>query len=173
MVMRVALETGLRVGDVLALRPPVKAQFWITEQKTGKRRRVNLRRERVEQLNRQSGRFWVFEGRTDPEKHRTRQAVWRDVTRAARAFRLPVNVTPHSARKRYAVEKLRQNRGKLAAVQKAMNHSDQSVTMLYAMADSLYNAKYEQGPDGRIRRRGRSKKAVERRENARERESRD
>ena len=153
LVMRVALETGLRVGDVLALRPPVKAQFWITEQKTGKRRRVNLRRER--------------------EKHRTRQAVWRDVTRAARAFRLPVNVTPHSARKRYAVEKLRQNRGKLAAVQKAMNHSDQSVTMLYAMADSLYNAKYEQGPDGRIRRRGRSKKAVKRRENARERESRD
>lgn len=152
LVMRVALETGLRVGDVLALRPPVKAQFWITEQKTGKRRRVNLRRERVEQLNRQSGRFWVFEGRTDPQKHRTRQAVWRDVTRAARAFRLPVHVSPHSARKIYAVHQLAESRGDVRKVQRRMNHADKATTMLYTMAQAVFDAKYEDR-DGRIVRR--------------------
>ena len=44
LVMRVCLHTGLRVGDVLAFRTEQLGtpQFWITEQKTGKRRRVNL-----------------------------------------------------------------------------------------------------------------------------------
>ena len=52
LVMRVCLHTGLRVGDVLALRTEQlqAPQFWITEQKTGKRRRVNLTNELFEQL---------------------------------------------------------------------------------------------------------------------------
>lgn len=37
LVMRTALVTGLRVGDVLALKPErLKPHFWVTEQKTGK-----------------------------------------------------------------------------------------------------------------------------------------
>ncbi len=43
LVCEVCLSTGLRVGDVLALKPEqLGPQFWITEQKTRKRRRVNL-----------------------------------------------------------------------------------------------------------------------------------
>ena len=43
LVCRVCVDTGLRVGDVVSLRTAQLArQFWITEQKTGKRRRVNL-----------------------------------------------------------------------------------------------------------------------------------
>ena len=43
LVMRVALHTGLRVGDVLALRTAQLApRFWVTESKTGKRRQVGL-----------------------------------------------------------------------------------------------------------------------------------
>ena len=43
LVMRVCLDTGLRIGDVLALRADqLRPQFYVTEQKTGKRRRVNL-----------------------------------------------------------------------------------------------------------------------------------
>lgn len=152
LVMRVAMETGLRVGDVLALRPPVKAQFWIEEQKTHKKRRVNLRKERVEQLNAIAGREWVFEGRSDSGRHRTRQAVWRDVRRAAAALRLPVHVSPHSARKIYAVDALRQTRGDLRKVQRRMNHADKATTMLYTMAEAVYQAKYEE-VGGRIRRR--------------------
>ena len=57
LVMRVCLHTGLRVGDVLALRTEqlLTPQFWITEQKTGKRRRVNLTNELFEQLRDEVG----------------------------------------------------------------------------------------------------------------------
>lgn len=84
LVMRVMLRTGLRVGDVLALKTEkIGRQFWITEQKTGKRRRVNLPADLLEDLRRQAGNTWVFPHRVDSDRHRTRQAVWCDVKRAA------------------------------------------------------------------------------------------
>ena len=72
LVMRVCLHTGLRVGDVLALRTEqlLTPQFWITEQKTGKRRRVNLTNELFEQLRDAAGPEWVFTSRCDRTKHR-------------------------------------------------------------------------------------------------------
>lgn len=154
LVMRVCLHTGLRVGDVVSLRAPVRRQFWVTESKTGKRRRVNLTQDLVEMLNRNAGKTqWAFPGRLDPlNKHRTRQAVWADVDRARKALRLPMRVSPHSARKVYASEKLIDT-GDLKAVQRALNHEDSATTALYAMAESLYRAKYEQTPEGRARKR--------------------
>ena len=134
LVMRVCLHTGLRVGDVLALRTEqlLTPQFWITEQKTGKRRRVNLTNELFEQLRDAAGPEWVFT---------SRQAVWTDVKRAAKAFRLEQNVGTHSARKVYAVD-LMQKYGDIDRVRRALNHSSESVTLLYAMADMRLRAKY-------------------------------
>ena len=144
LVCRVCLDTGLRVGDVVSLRTDqLRPQFWLTEQKTKKRRRVNLSGALLDQLRAQAGPVWVFPGR-DPAKHRTRQAVWADVKRAARAFRLPQNVGVHSIRKVYAVDKVRRSQGDLRRVQRALNHSDLSTTMVYAMAAELYRAKYQQ-----------------------------
>lgn len=143
LVCEVCVATGLRVGDVVALRTEQLApQFWIVEQKTGKRRRVNLTKEMLAKLRAQAGEVWVFEGARDPERHRTRQAVWWDVKRAAKAFRLPQNVGVHSLRKVYAVEQLRRGKGNVAKVQRALNHSDAATTMVYAMAYQLYCAKY-------------------------------
>lgn len=143
LVCRVCVSTGLRVGDVVQLRTEQLApQFWITEQKTKKRRRVNLSGPLLRQLMAQAGRVWVFEGARGPDKHRTRQAVWRDVKRAARAFRLPQNVTVHSLRKVFAVDALGKARGNVGKVQRALNHSDQATTMIYAMALQIYEAKY-------------------------------
>lgn len=144
LVCRVCVATGLRVGDVVALRTAqLRPQFWITEQKTGKRRRVNLTKQLLAELRDQAGDVWVFPGARDPERsHRTRQAVWRDVKRAAKAFRLPQNVGVHSLRKVYAVEQLRKTKGNVARVQRALNHSDAATTMVYAMAYQLYEAKY-------------------------------
>lgn len=137
LVMRVALHTGLRVGDILQLRPgQLKRQFYVTEQKTGKRRRVNLTDELLEELIAHAGEEWVFPHRTDPLRHRTRQAVWADVKRAATAYRLPANVAPHTARKMYAVELL-ERYGDIERVRRALNHSSSSVTVLYACADKL------------------------------------
>ena len=140
LVCRVCVSTGLRVGDVVQLRTEQLApQFWITEQKTGKRRRVNLAAPLLKELREQAGRDWVFESAKGPDKHRTRQAVWRDVKRAAKAFRLPQNVTVHSLRKVFAVDALGKAKGDVGKVQRALNHSDQATTM---MALQIYNAKY-------------------------------
>lgn len=144
LVCRVCVATGLRVGDVVALRTEqLSPQFWITEQKTGKRRRVNLTAPLLMQLKAQAGKVWVFPGERDSAKHRTRQAVWHDVKRAAKAFRLPQNVGVHSLRKVYAVDQLKKGKGNLSKVQRALNHADISTTMIYAMSYQLYQAKYE------------------------------
>lgn len=143
LVMRVCLHTGLRVGDVLALQTAQLApHFWVTEMKTGKRKQIGLPDPLLSDLRKQAGKLWVFPGR-DPRKHRTRQAVWKDVKRAARAFRLPQNVAPHSARKVYAVDLLRKY-GDIAKVRKALNHSSDTVTMIYALADAQLQARYRQ-----------------------------
>lgn len=145
-VMRVCIHTGLRVGDVLALRTDqIAPRFWVTEQKTKKRRIVGLPSDLLVDMRKIAGKKYVFEHRNDPERHRTRQAVWKDVKRAARAFRLPQNVAPHSARKVYAVDLLAKY-GDIAKVQRALNHSGPSVTMIYAMADQLYRQKYHKKP---------------------------
>lgn len=138
LVCRVCLYTGLRVGDVLCLKPSQLAdeRFTVTEQKTGKKKQVRLPAALRAELAAQSGAHWVFEGRTDPQKHRTRQAVWGDMVHAARALRIKPQVTPHSTRKDYAVKKYHAC-GSLATVQKALNHDNSVVTLLYALADQL------------------------------------
>lgn len=142
LVLRVSLHTGLRVSDVLCLRTEqLGAKVTILERKTGKRRTVGLPRALLSDLREEAGSVWVFEGRSDTGKHRTRQAVWKDVKRAATLFRLPQNVAPHSFRKAYAVELL-EKYGNIEKVKRALNHSSVEVTMLYALADKLYHAKY-------------------------------
>lgn len=140
LVMRVALHTGLRVGDVLALKTAQLApRFWVTESKTGKRRQIGLPEPLLSDLKKCAGDQWVFPGK-DPENHRTRQAVWKDVKRAVKALRLPQNVGPHSARKVYAVELL-QKYGDIERVRRALNHGSESVTLIYALADKQLQSK--------------------------------
>ena len=142
LVMRVILHTGLRVSDVLTLRPEdLKPRAWIVEQKTRKRRLVGFPADLLRDLRAEAGDIWVFPGR-DPMKHRTRQTVWADVKRAAAAFRLPQNVGTHSGRKVYAVELLRKY-GNFEQVQRNLRHSSAAVTAVYAMADRLLEQKYK------------------------------
>lgn len=151
LALEMSMDYGLRIGDVLRL--PTEAArrgIWsFKEEKTGKRRRIKLGAERQRQLLSISGKLYVFEHRLDWRKHRTRQAVYKDLVRMAKAFRL-AHVTPHSARKTYAVEKYHEG-GDLKRVQRLLNHSDEAVTLLYAMADQLTakNAKQPcDRPDG-------------------------
>ena len=142
-VCQVALRTGLRVGDVLALKREQLARcFWITEQKTGKRRQVGLPDWLIVEIKRRAGSSeWAFPGR-DPGKPRTRQAIWKDLKRVQRALRLDINLGTHSMRKNYAVELMRQY-GNIAKVQRALNHESSTVTILYAMADKLTESAQE------------------------------
>lgn len=141
LVMRVILHTGMRVSDVLALKTAdLKPSGWYTEQKTGKRRRYGLPEPLLSEIKAQAGQKWAFPGRCDQDKHRTRQAVWTDVKRAQRAFRLPENLGTHSARKIYAVDLMRKY-GDIEKVRRALNHDRALTTAIYAMSDVLLERK--------------------------------
>ena len=137
-VIQVMLRTGLRVSDVLELpRDKIGRQFTVTEAKTGKRMKCGLPDWLSEDIRRSStGSTWAFPSPTNPKRHRSRQAVWRDLKRVQRAFRLPINLGTHSARKSYAVHLMHQY-GDLEKVRRALNHSNTTITAIYAMADLL------------------------------------
>lgn len=155
--MRTELHTGLRVSDVLRLQFPLRSQCWITEGKTGKRRHIGLPQQLIDDIVRAAvpyipvamrryiwqepprgvDRLWAFPSPRNYRKHRTRQSVWKDIKRAARACRIPQNVGTHSARKVYAVGELQRRHGDIEAVRRALNHSDSSITLIYAMADKM------------------------------------
>ena len=143
LVSEVCMRTGLRIGDALTLRTNQLAQrrFTVQEQKTGKNRRIYLPNDLRDRLIGQAGKIWVFPHRTDGRKHRCRQAVYKDIKRAAKAFRMPQNITPHSLRKAWAVGEYQRLGRDLEAVMRTMNHSDPAITMLYVMADELTNRK--------------------------------
>lgn len=136
--LRLSLDYGVRIGDVL--RMPIEAaktgRWSFKEEKTGKRRIVKLSEAHRQALLSFGGKIYAFEHRLDPHKHRTRQAVYKDLTRIAKAFRL-AQVTPHSARKIYAVQALERFGGDVERVQHLLNHSSAAVTMLYCYADQL------------------------------------
>jgi site-specific recombinase XerD len=144
LVCELALQTGWRIDDILCLTSEQlraalqKKRHTVTirEAKTGKTSTrsipVNLLREVCEQ----SGKLYAFQGRDDWRKHRTRQAVYLDLKRAAKRFNIKLNLSPHSLRKNYAVY-LRQQGYSLSEIQKRMNHDNLVVTMLYALSDEL------------------------------------
>ena len=135
----VALHTGLRISDVLALKTEDvrrSSRFWVKEAKTGKAKLVGLPAPLRRRLLDQAGKMFVFPARLDENGHRSRQAVWADIDRAQRAFRIPQNIGTHSMRKEYAVE-LMQKYGSIEKVRRALNHSNIAVTKIYALADEL------------------------------------
>lgn len=139
----ISLATGLRINDVLALTPQKvrKQRFTVREEKTGKNRFIRLPKELVDRCLACSGQHYVFEGRLNGKKHRTRQAVYKDIKRVAQAFNLKKNIAPHSLRKSFAVYEFENNGGNLKKVQKLLNHDSEAVTMLYAMANIIDNRK--------------------------------
>ena len=143
LILEVSLSTGLRLGDVLNLKTEhLKERMTIREQKTGKTRRIRLTKELLDRLITESGKIYVFPNRLDYRKPRTRQAVWKDLKRVAKLFRIPakLNIAPHSVRKVYAVGEFRRTCN-IKRVQELLNHSDEAVTWIYASADVLAHRK--------------------------------
>lgn len=142
LAITVSLLTGLRIGDVLNLRSRdlIRDRFTITEEKTLKRRTIRLPEQLRDELQGIAGKIFVFENRLTARKHRTRQAVYKDIKRAARAFRIKSNVSCHTARKIYAVSEYKKDFS-VARVKKLLNHSSEAVTMIYAIADELTERK--------------------------------
>ena len=139
----ISLITGLRINDVLALTPEKvrKQRFTVREEKTGKTKFVRLPKEIVNRCLACAGQHYIFEHRINGRKHRTRQAVYKDLRRVADLFKVKQNITPHTARKVYAVEEFESSGGNLKKVKKLLNHSNEAVTMIYAMANVLSKKK--------------------------------
>lgn len=135
--LRLSLDYGLRIGDVLQI--PTEAmrngRWSFLEQKTGKRRRVTFSEFHREICLSFAGKIYVFEHRFDQHKHRTRQAVYKDIRGLCERLGYK-GITPHSARKIYAVNAYKKS-GDLDRVKKILNHSDANITMLYALADQM------------------------------------
>lgn len=134
----VALQTGLRVGDVVKIRTRDLAEDGVryTAQKTGKRGFARLDAETVSQLRKQARYGWCFPSPQAKGKHLTRQAVWYRIKRAAkRACIGAEGVSPHALRKSFAV--LLMESSGLDAVQKALQHDRRDVTEMYALSDWL------------------------------------
>ena len=142
LAITVSLLTGLRIGDVLNLRTRdlLRDRFTITEEKTLKRRTIRMPVKLRDELQGIAGKIYVFENRLSARKHRTRQAVYKDIKRAARAFRIKSNISCHTARKIYAVSEYKKDFS-VERVKKLLNHSSEAVTMLYAIADELTERK--------------------------------
>ena len=137
LALRCSLETGLRIDDVLNLRRQQlqKCTLYGYASKTKKSFRKVVSQDLARRLREIQGEYYIFEGRLDPKRHRTRQAVWKDVKKAAKILEIDGNIAPHSARKTYAVEKFKD--GGLGTVKRELQHNDIGTTMLYAFADYL------------------------------------
>lgn len=140
LVVRVCMRTGLRVSDVLELKTAqLRPRQTVRERKTGKTRRVMWSAALYDEMLQQAGRIWVFESRTDPKRHRTRQAVYKDIKHVAAMYQRSGAVSrrqvigTHTARKCAAVAAY--HKGGLGAAQRLLNHSDPAITLLYALAD--------------------------------------
>lgn len=138
LAIAVSLETGLRIGDVLQLQVSDLSDNSIsyTAQKTGKSGTADCSPSLLRRLRENAhGGTCCFPARFG-SKHpcRSRQAVWANVRKAAAAAGIKPHVSPHTARKTYAVD-LYHRRG-IAAVQAALQHGDVNTTNLYALADA-------------------------------------
>lgn len=149
LAVEISMTTGLRISDVLSItrEQAVKGRFTVTEQKTGKHRRIRLTVDQQRRALGQAGRFLVWPNRYDDTRPRTRQAVYKDVIRAAKAFRLTAHITPHSARKIYAVKRFDRT-GDIADVQHDLGHDREATTMIYALAREMTERRHKSRQKG-------------------------
>lgn len=141
LALRLSLETGMRISDVLNLRVEQLEGRTITYtiSKTKKEDKKVISADLAKRLLQISGKNWLFTGRFG-NKPRSRSAVWKDIKKASKILNLSENVGCHSARKTYAVEKFHQDG--IAETQKALAHDRVNTTMIYAFSDMLVNDKH-------------------------------
>lgn len=130
----ISLETGLRIGDIVALKvSSVKADgIHYTAEKTNKKGVAKISATLRKRLNRRGK--WLFPSPYKPDKHITRQAVWARIKTAGKRAGVDLEgLSPHAMRKVFAVELYRQKGFK--AVQEALQHNYASTTEIYTFAD--------------------------------------
>ena len=152
----IGLSTGLRISDILRLRTSdfEKDRFYIREQKTGKLRRIYVRKRTRKAVHE------YLQNRTNVSSDKlfsvSRQAVWESFKRAGRRAEISKNIGTHTMRKSYSVGHI----GKgfdIADLQRRLNHSRMSDTIGYITPYSALGLD-EHGRKRRTQREARKKK---------------
>ena len=150
-IVYAAVETGFRIGDLCSAKAwnfdKNESTLTIVEQKTGKSRTVGVTPKLLRVLEGLDGRgietlcyrTYLFDH--DGHKPISRSTIWRWVTRTWERLHKDEerNITPHSFRKLYAVNR-RKCGAKLGDISADLNHERIETTMLYAFADMLFEA---------------------------------
>lgn len=125
LVCRIMADTGLRVSDVLALRIyQIRRTMYITEGKTGKRRRVQLSPATLA-----AAKAYAADRRAgDKLIHADRSTIYRTISITAKALGME-HISAHSLRKYYA-QKYCKRHG-LEATRRELQHRDIMTTILY------------------------------------------
>lgn len=136
LAIAVSLETGMRISDVLRLEVSNLRDTSIsyTAAKTGKHGVAHCSAGLLEALRKNARSGICFPSRFGAKSpYRSRQAVWKDVRKAAKYAGIKPHISPHSARKTFAVDLY--HKCGIGAVQEALQHKYQGTTNLYALAD--------------------------------------
>lgn len=122
LIWDVGSTTGLRVSDILRLRACdfQKERIYVKEQKTGKLRRVYLRKNVREEVNE-----YIRANGIKPHSQVfaiSRQIVWNSFKRAAKRAGIKKNIGSHSMRKVYSVQHIEKGYD-ISDLKERLNHS--------------------------------------------------
>ena len=131
----VAVCTGLRVSDVLQLRPDMlsRGRTAIVERKTGKWRSIHMPDSLYDRLIDHAALHksdWCFPAATDSDKPMSRDVIGAQLRRVNRLVAPQYTLSMHSARKIYAINLYRKT-GDYNAVQRDLGHEHLSTTLIY------------------------------------------
>lgn len=126
--MDIAVETGLRISDILSLPSELSTRMEVKEQKTGKTREVTMSRELLSRAT----TYHNTDGRPDNGKlfDIGRWTFYKQVTKVAKGLGLE-HISAHSFRKTYAYEYYLKHG--LKATQEELRHDYASTTLFYVM----------------------------------------
>ena len=137
----IALDTGLRVGDVVKIewKDVQGNRITFVAEKTRKKGVAYVEETTARilwQRRRQSSSKWVFPSPCDSSRHITRQSLWKRLKAACRRARVPSDgISPHSFRKVYGVREYRTHG--ISAAQAGLQHTDIGTTEIYVLSDWL------------------------------------
>lgn len=132
-IWEIGNATGLRISDIIKLKVKIlsKGKPTITEQKTGKKKRIYIPKKTKEALIKmtegKAPEDYIFSSSSE-SGHLTRQAVFKAFKKAGKNVKY--NIGTHTMRQNYAMRMKEKNKG-LKYVQGKLNHASLGETLLY------------------------------------------
>ena len=133
LIWDIGTSTGLRISDILQLtaKQLTKADAYVKEQKTGKLRRIYVRKHIRRKVSA------LIQAGLPPDAQIfsvSRCQVWRDIKDAARRAGIKTNIGTHTMRKTYA--KAYAGKHGIAALQQRLNHDKVADTLGYITSNT-------------------------------------